>query len=276
MDKRRVTQFLTLILTNANFKGFFEGTIYKGNSKRICVPGMNCYSCPGALGSCPIGALQSVIGSVRYNISLYVIGYISLIGILFGRLICGWVCPFGLIQELIYKISPKKIKLNIKLDNMLKYLKYALLVIFVIILPMFLTNKFGIAKPYFCEYICPVGTLEAGLPLVILNKFIRKSIGFLFAWKLVILVVLMILALYINRPFCRYLCPLGAFYSVFNKISFYKMKIEEDKCIKCGICTKTCEQSIEVYKNPNSLDCIRCKKCIDKCPQKAIEGKYIL
>lgn len=276
MDKRTITQIIATLITNGNIKGFFEKTIYKGQFKKICVPGLNCYSCPGALGSCPIGSMQAVIGSFKYKFSLYITGFITLIGVIFGRYICGWLCPFGLFQDLLNKIPGPKIKVNKKVNNVLKYLKYVILLVFVILMPMFLVDEFGMSPPYFCEYICPAGTLEGGLPLVLMNESLRGAVGFLFAWKMFILVTLIIVSIVIYRPFCRYICPLGAFYSLFNKISFYKLEVDENKCTSCKVCSKKCKLDIEVYKNPNSLECIRCGECIKACPTNAIKKEMIL
>lgn len=276
MDKRNLTQLIATLITNANFKGFLERGIYKGNVKKLCVPGLNCYSCPGALGSCPIGSLQAVLGSIKYNFSYYVVGIMTLFGVIFGRFICGWLCPFGFFQDLLYKIKVKKIKVNKKLDNVFKYLKYAILLLFVIILPMFLTNEFGLGKPYFCEFICPAGTLEGGIPLVLLNEDLRGTIGFLFAWKLFILIAIIILSIFVYRPFCRYLCPLGAFYSIFNEFSFYKYNVDKEKCVECEACVRKCNMNIEIYKNPNNIDCIRCGECIKACPTNAIKKGFKL
>lgn len=270
MDKRRITQIITTILTNSNINGFLNGTIFKGKSKKACVPGLNCYSCPGALGSCPIGSLQAVIGSMKYNLSLYVIGIMMFFGVLFGRFICGFLCPFGLIQDLLNKIPFKKIKVNKKINNIMKYFKYVILMVFVIILPMFWVNDVGMGSPYFCKLICPSGTLTAGIPLAILNKPLRATLGFLFQWKVFILIITILLSIIIYRPFCRYICPLGAIYSVFNPISFYKMDIDKSKCNGCKACERKCKMNIEVYKNPNSLECIRCGECTKVCKQNAI------
>lgn len=274
MDKRRITQFVATLITNANLKGFFQGRIFKGASKKICVPGLNCYSCPGAMGACPIGSLQAIIGSIKYNFSLYVTGSMSLMGIIFGRFICGWLCPFGLIQDLLHKIPGPKIKVNKKLNKYLKYLKYVVLLMFVILLPLFFVNDVGMSDPYFCKYICPAGTLEGGIPLVLANESLKQTLGFLFQWKVTLLIITIIMSVIVYRPFCRYVCPLGAFYSLFNHISFYRLKVDKDKCISCKACQVKCKMDIEVYKNPNSLECIRCGECVKVCPTNAIKQGF--
>ena len=127
------------ILTNAYVKGFLPGgpPIYKGPLKQFCVPGMNCYSCPGALGSCPIGSMQAVFDARHRRFAFYVVGYLSLIGLIAGRFICGWLCLFGLIQELLYKIPAPKLKVPEKIDRPLRYLKYLMLFVMVFALPFF-------------------------------------------------------------------------------------------------------------------------------------------
>ena len=268
---RLLIQALFTALSNGYIKGFAHGKIYQGDLKYICVPGMNCYSCPGALGACPIGALQSTLNSRSYNISLYVFGLISLFGVIFGRFICGFLCPFGLIQDLLFKISFVKKVQKLKGEKFLRLLKFLILAVFVIILPMFVIDITGLGKPWFCKYICPVGTLEGGIPLVLMNENLRAAVGFLFKWKVAILVGILLFSIIIYRPFCRYICPLGAIYGVFNKISFVRYSVDDSKCTKCGVCQKNCKLNIKVYENPNSIDCIRCGSCKDGCPAKAIK-----
>ncbi|GAA0079263.1 4Fe-4S binding protein [Clostridium sp. CTA-5] len=268
--KRKLVQIITLISTNGYLKGFFEGHIYKGKTKSICVPGLNCYSCPGALGSCPIGSLQAVIADMKFKFSSYVVGFLALIGITMGRFVCGWLCPFGLIQELLYKIPLPKLKLSKKFD-VLKYLKYLILILFVILLPMFWVNEVGIGKPTFCKYICPAGTLEGGIPLVLLDNSLKSAIGFLFTWKVTLLIITIILSIIIFRPFCKFICPLGAIYSLFNPISIYRFEIDKGACTNCGACSRKCKMNVTVNKNSNSLECIRCGECKGVCPHNAIK-----
>lgn len=268
---RLLIQAAFTALSNGYIKGFTHGKIYQGDLKYVCLPGMNCYSCPGALGSCPIGALQSTLSSREYKISLYVFGFISLFAVIFGRFICGFLCPFGLIQDLLFKIPFVKKVRQLKGEKLLRCFRFLILAVFVIILPMFVIDITGLGKPWFCKYICPVGTLEGGIPLVLMNETLRSAIGFLFKWKVAILIAILFFSIIIYRPFCRYICPLGAIYGLFNKISFVSYKVDKSKCTKCGFCQKTCKLNIKVYENPNSMDCIRCGECIEACSVKALK-----
>ncbi len=275
MDKKRLSfSSLWALITNCFLLGFKEGRIYTGKLKNLCVPGLNCYSCPGAVGSCPVGALQNALGSRGNKFSFYVVGFLIFIGAVFGRFVCGWLCPFGLIQDLLHKIPfPKKVK-TFKFDKLLRKLKYVILLLFVIILPLFFVDETGLGSPWFCKLICPAGTLEGGIPLVILNETLRSSIGFLYTWKVAILVVLILLSVIIYRPFCKYLCPLGAIYSLFNKVSIFKLRVDEEKCVSCGKCKKACKMNVDPTKSPNHTECIRCGLCVEVCPTDAIVSNF--
>lgn len=261
-------------LCNGHIQGFFRGKIYTGPLKTLCVPGMNCYSCPGALGSCPIGSLQAVLGSREYQAALYVFGLLTVLGTLMGRLVCGLLCPFGLIQDLLHKIPFIKKLRRLPGERFLRLLRFVFLGVFVILLPMVAVDAFGIGDPWFCKYVCPVGTLEAGIPLVLLNKALQSALGFLYTWKLVILALTVVLSIILFRPFCRYICPLGAVYGLFNRFALYRYHIDPDSCIECGACQRACGMDIEVWKNPNSIDCVRCGACRDACPTGAIRTSW--
>ncbi len=259
------------IITNANIKGFLAGTIYKGPLKNFCVPGMNCYSCPGALGSCPIGAMQAVFDDRHRRFSFYVVGFLAAIGLMAGRFICGWLCLFGLIQELLYMIPLPKLTVPQKADKVLRYLKYAVLLILVFALPFIIRDGLGMGEPFFCKYVCPVGTLEGGVPLVLLNKGMRSAAGALFKWKFLLLIICILSSVFIYRPFCRYICPLGAFYALFQKVSLLRMTFEREACVNCGECSKACKMKVDPVKTPNSAECIRCGECVKACPVKALK-----
>ena len=260
------------ILSNSYVTGWMPGPppIYRGPLKRFCVPGMNCYSCPGAFGACPIGSMQAVFDARRRRFAFYVVGFIATIGLLVGRFICGWLCLFGLIQELLYKIPVPKVTVPEKLDKVLRYLKYVFLAVFVFALPFFYRTELGMGEPFFCKCICPVGTLEGGIPLVLLDKTMRGSLGLLFKWKFFLLIVCVVASMVIYRPFCKYVCPLGAFYALFQKVSLMRMTFEQDKCVSCGLCAKTCKMGVNTVLSPNSAECIRCGECVNACPKHAL------
>ena len=267
---RLIVQACFAALTNGYVRGFLEGKIYSGPLKQLCVPGLNCYSCPGALGACPIGALQAVLGSRGRKFSFYVLGFLLAVGAVCGRFVCGWLCPFGLFQELLHKIPfPRKIK-KLPGDRILRGLKYLVLVVFVIVLPLTAVNLVGMGDPWFCKYICPSGMLFGGIPLSALDSGIRAAAGWLFAWKFLILAAVILLSLLVYRPFCRYLCPLGAIYGLFNPIALVRYEIDRDMCVDCGKCKAGCPMDIDLHREPNSRLCVRCGKCKKNCPTGAI------
>ena len=186
-SKRKLIQLYSALLFNANLKGFKNGRIYQGKAKYVCTPGLNCYSCPGASGSCPLGSLQNALSESGKSAPYYVFGIILLYGIIFGRFICGFLCPFGLIQDLLHKIPTPKLKKN-RFTKSLSYLKYVILVFFVIVLPLvYMLRDFPL--PAFCKYICPAGTLGGAVSLLAnpKNAGMFGMLGPLFTWKFALL-----------------------------------------------------------------------------------------
>ena len=284
LDKRRnpISQFLSrfrswiqagaTLLTNIHLPNFFKSTIYQGHGKAVCVPGLNCYSCPAATGACPIGSFQAIVGSSKFSFSYYVTGFLILIGVLLGRFVCGFLCPFGWLQEVLNKIPGKK--LSTRRLKPLRYLKYVVLLLTVVLLPALLVNDVGMGDPYFCKYLCPQGVLEGAIPLAIVDSGIRSALGALFTWKLVVLIAVVVLSVLIYRPFCKWVCPLGALYALMNKVSLLGIKVDQHRCISCGTCAKTCKMDVKVTESPNHTECIRCGKCIRACPTDAIGFSY--
>ncbi len=267
--KRFSIQAVSTLLHNAHLRGFFTGRIYQGASKGVCVPGLNCYSCPGAVGACPIGSLQSFLGSRPVRLPYYVVGLLVFFGALLGRAVCGFLCPFGFLQELLHKIPfPKKLR-GFRGERALRRLKYLILVLLVV-LPLFFA-----LTPFFCKYLCPAGTL-AGVLLALADAAVRPLLGGLFAWKAAVLLALVVLSLMIWRPFCKYLCPLGAFYGVFNRFALWRGRVDADKCVRCGACAAACRMGVEPTENVNSAECIRCGDCVRACPTGAIRMGFLI
>ena len=294
---RLAVQLFFAALTNSYVTGFAAGRIYQGSLKNLCHPGLNCYSCPGALLSCPIGALQAVIGSRSFSVSLYVFGFMLLVGAALGRMVCGFLCPFGLIQELLHRIPfPRKVK-TFRGDRQLRGLKYALLLVLVIALPLTLVNPAGESSPYFCKLVCPAGALEGAVPLVLLqprtagaqgpgpqklslpnapkvaleaSQGARYQTGALFFWKISVLIAVILLSVVIYRPFCRYLCPLGAVYGALNPVSLYRLRLDEAACIRCGACKRACGMALDPVRQLNHAECVRCGDCVNACPVDAL------
>ena len=260
------------LLTNIHLPNFLKGGLYQGAGKTVCVPGLNCYSCPAASGACPIGAFQAVVGSSKFRFSYYITGFLILLGVLLGRVICGFLCPFGWFQELLHKIPTKK--LSTKKLKPLTYLKYVVLLVMVVLLPVLVTNQLGMGDPFFCKYLCPQGVLEGAIPLSLANAGIRAALGSLFTWKFIVLLTVIVLSIVFYRPFCKWLCPLGAFYALLNKVSLFQMQVDQSKCVSCGKCAKVCKMDVDVTKSPNHTECIRCGMCIRACPTDAVSFRY--
>lgn len=268
-SRRRIIQLYAALLVNSNVKGYITGNIYKGPLKSICGPGLNCYSCPGATLACPIGSLQNALSETKTKTISFVLGIILLYSIIFGRMICGYLCPTGLIQDLLYKIKTPKLKKN-KVTYVLSYFKYFLLAVFVIGIPLF----FGLAQnelplPSFCKYICPSGTIGGGILLLSNpnNASFFEMLGGLFTWKFVVAVVLVVASIFIYRVFCRFICPLGALYGLFNKLSILGIHIDESTCTHCNACVSVCKMDV---KKVGDHECINCGECKSVCATHSI------
>lgn len=264
---RRGVQWLALLLSNPKLSNFASGRIVQGPSKSVCVPFLNCYSCPAAIGACPVGAFQSLAAGMSGMVSLYIIGFLTATGAVAGRFICGWLCPFGLIQELLNRFRPRRWR--VRLPKFIEALRYPVLIL-TVLLPFYWRSAVGLAEPYFCKYVCPAGTLEAGLPLVSRRPELAALIGPLFWWKVSILVVVLIASVMIWRPFCRTLCPLGAFYGLFNRVSLLRLQSDAGRCTSCRACARRCPADLEPYVAPNSSRCVRCLECTKACPTQAL------
>ena len=265
---RRLVQLYAALLFNAHLKGFVEGEIYTGKTKYACVPGFNCYSCPAAVGACPLGAIQNALASSGHRAGWYVLGIILLYGVILGRTLCGWLCPLGLIQELLHKIPTPKIRKG-RLTRALSWLKYPVLGVFVVALPLLYGLQHDLPLPAFCKYICPAGTFEGAIGLLSnpanAGKF--SMLGILFTRKFSIMLIIGLACIFCYRSFCRFLCPLGAIFGLFNRFNLIGVKVDTARCKHCGACVRSCGMDV---RRVGDHECINCARCMDSCSQKAI------
>ncbi len=264
---RRLIQFFSLLIYNADARHWFSGTISASPGKLTCVPGLNCYSCPGAVSSCPLGALQNTLATGR--LPVFITGILLLFGTLFGRMVCSFLCPFGLVQELLFKIPLPKIRRTPHIravTQRLSLLKYLILAL-CIALPVVFFVQNGIGEPFFCKFFCPAGTVFAGWPLVALNDTLRSALGILFSWKSAVALAFILWSVLMFRPFCRFFCPLGAVYSFFNRTAVLGIRVDAAKCTGCNACINRCKMDV---RRINDRECIRCGECASACSAGAI------
>jgi polyferredoxin len=265
--KRRIIQLLAALLYNLNLPGLATGSISQSPTKAVCVPGLNCYSCPAAIGACPIGSLQAALGAADHKLPFYLVGTLLAFGAVFGRTVCGWLCPFGLIQELLAKI-PVPLLRKSHLTQKASLGKYLVLAVTVVLIPLGIALASQPPLPFFCAWLCPVGTLEAGIPLVLTQERLAATLGWQFVWKVAFLVVILVACAFVYRPFCRFLCPLGALYSFFNRFALLRYRVDPMRCIRCGTCVEVCKMDIQAVSD---RECIQCGACASHCEQGAIQ-----
>lgn len=252
---RAFVQLASATLSNSFVGTALTRTVNSNSMKGICIPYLNCYSCPSALFSCPIGTLQHfmAIRAVPYML----IGILSAVGLTVGRMACGWACPFGFLQDLLHKIpSPK-----FKTPRVLRHGKYVFLVVFAMALPYF-TGDTWFSK------LCPAGTLTAGIPWILwdpANPATGQPVlpgvpGTQFYLGLAVLAVCLVWFVLARRPFCKAVCPLGAIFALFNRISLVRLEVS-GKCDNCRACEVHCPMELDVPEECNSGECIRCLEC---------------
>lgn len=263
LRNRFFIQLASIVLANSFFLRRFNG---------LCYPALNCWSCPAANFACPIGVLQNASSDAGLTVTtapnlgqailraipLYAIGILILFGSLFGRMMCGWLCPFGWLQEQVGRLRRKKLPM----PNALSYLRYVVLVVLVFVVPFYTQT------PWFSK-LCPMGALQGGLLHPLVDPGVREMMQEWWWAKQAILLVVLVAMVFWRRPFCATICPLGAIFSLFNRMSAWEIRFERDKCVDCMWCVKHCPQGIDPRFEVNGHKCVGCLEC-QKCPYGAI------
>ncbi len=257
--KRRAVQVVSLLALHSSWGPEF---------KWLCNPVLSCHSCVLAWFACPIGVF---VHYAAYGVFPFLaLGTVLLLGVLIGRLLCGWVCPFGFLQDLLYKVpSPK-----FHLPAWTAYIKYVVLVLTVLLLPFLFGEQTLLS---FCR-ICPASAIQVTIPNIVGSGL--STVSIMTALKLLILGIVLIGAILSTRSFCKVLCPIGAMLAPLNFFSFWKVKVPTQNCLECKACIEACPQ----YGDPRervshgvaanrALECIVCHECQTICPVDEIEAR---
>ncbi len=253
---RRISQaaFLAVTLT-----GIILGTT------GIIYPYFFCYSNPWDIGNCPLGLLEH--GSVDIQITfmvgvallLYVIGFLAVVGVLFGRAFCGWACPIGTLQDITrkFRISEKVVKrLKPNVNPKWKNVKYLML------LAVPITAY--LSKDLFYTNLCPVGGVTGTIPTLLFYPA-SWTLGSSIMVKMTSVILFTILILLVTRGWCKYLCPIGAFLAPWNKVSAVGVRRDESACKNCNLCEKRCPMDIKDIGVKPDKECVLCGRCVDSC-----------
>jgi polyferredoxin len=213
---------------------------------------------------CPFGGVASlyqIITSGEFIKDIHMSSFVMTVlifglAILFGPVFCSWICPLGTIQEFISKIGKKIFKkkhntfISMKVHNILKYFRYVVLVFVLYKTYTSAVLVFENIDPFYALF--HIGTGEAT------------------TLSLIVLSVILIGSLFVERPWCKYMCPLGALLGITNKFRIFSIRRNENTCINCNMCTKSCPMNIDVANKTKitDLQCISCLECTSEnsCP----------
>lgn len=262
--KRRFVQILATLLLTSNITFFTANGIFFGG---VCIPIIHCNACPLTWLACPIYTISEYIQF--HAVPWFALGLIAAFGALVGRFFCGWICPMGLLQDLLYLIPAPRFRFPFSL----RWIKYAFLIVSVGAVAYWAGKD---VLYFFCAY-CPTATLEVVLP-----DMINRQDWALNTWRIIrlsVLIFVLVIVVFNIRWFCKAMCPVGALVALANKFSLFSIRLDPAVCIHCGKCDRACPMDVPVEVcsgtgravNRNS-ECIECLKCQQVCPVSAIRN----
>ena len=239
---RRGTQSLGILLGVFGVTGI--------GMTHLIFPGLHCYACPLAITVCPIGLMQNLI--ISGTLPFYFLGTIAAYGLLLGRGWCGWFCPFGTVNDLLSFRKARFVR--------------ALSPLKLLVLLGTGVAAWRLADTWFCK-LCPAASLTASLPYLGLGVAEVNTAFLIHMGTLAAVVVGMVL---VARFWCRYLCPMGGLLSLFNRVSFFGLRLHGGRCTACGLCARSCPMGIAPHREINSSDCVKCGECVPSCTSSAL------
>ncbi|MEW6072878.1 MAG: 4Fe-4S binding protein [Planctomycetota bacterium] len=249
--KRRWVQTLSLLALHSS---------WGPELKWLCNPVLSCHSCVLAWFACPLGIFVHYAGWQTFP--WLAAGTVLLLGVLAGRLLCGWVCPFGFLQDLLHKIPGRKFSL----PGWASYVKYFVLLFGIFLFPLWWGESTLLS---FCRF-CPSSALQVTVPRLLGGGTIEA----ITAAKLGVLGAVLLLVVFSERGFCKLLCPMGALLAPLNFVSFWRVKVPDPECLACQLCDKACPTDVQpslriaaAVPPSRALDCIVCHQCQPICPQ---------
>jgi len=217
----------------------------------VCGPVFHCYSCPLATFACPIGVIAKF--SALHVFPFIAVGTVLVAGALLGSFICGWICPFGFLQDMIGRIPTPKFRL----PSWSRHVRLAVLLGLVLAVPFF----FGEKHPLFICSVCPAGMLEGWVPFSAKLLSAGQPVVWPNVLKIAVTVLVLVAMFFTWRPWCRLFCPLGAIYGLMNRVSAVFLRFRPTQCTSCTLCHRRCRYGARPDERSDDPACIRCLEC---------------